>query len=61
MEERRKAHQERRAHRLHDVLSIRADQEPAFQAFLAEMKPPMRDHKDWATRTPWTTRTGPAP
>ncbi len=49
MEERRKAHQERRAHRLHDLLQIRSDQEPAFQAFLADMKPPMRDHKDWAT------------
>jgi periplasmic protein CpxP/Spy len=46
--ERRKAHEEQRAHRLHDILQIRSDQETAFQAFLADMKPPMRDHKDWA-------------
>jgi len=49
-EERRQAHEARRAQVLHDVLSIRSDQEPAFQAFLADMKPQARDHKDWADR-----------
>jgi Spy/CpxP family protein refolding chaperone len=48
MEAWRKAHEERRAHRLHDLLQIRSDQETAFQAFLADIKPPMHDHKDWA-------------
>jgi Spy/CpxP family protein refolding chaperone len=44
----REAHEARRARFLHDVLSIRADQESAFQTFLADMRPPARDHKDWA-------------
>ena len=44
----RKAREERRAHFLHDILEIRTDQEAAFQTFLTDMKPPMRDHKDWA-------------
>ena len=35
----RKAHEVHRAKFLHDVLNIRADQEPAFQAFLADMHP----------------------
>jgi len=46
-EEHRKAHEARRAQMLHDILSIRSDQEPAFQAFLADMKPQPREHKDW--------------
>jgi periplasmic protein CpxP/Spy len=44
----RKAHQERRARFLHDVLNIRSDQEPAFQAFLTDMKPQPREHMDRA-------------
>jgi hypothetical protein len=44
----RKARDDRRAHFLHDILEIRSDQEAAFQTFLTDMKPPMRDHKDWA-------------
>jgi Spy/CpxP family protein refolding chaperone len=46
----RKAREEHRAHFLHDILEIRSDQEAAFQTFMADMKPPMRDHKDWAAR-----------
>lgn len=44
----KKAHQERRARFLHDILNIRSDQEPAFQAFLADMKPPAHEHENWA-------------
>jgi protein CpxP len=61
-EARMKAHKEQRAHRLHDILNIRADQESAFQAFLADMQPPHHEHKDWAAEhrdaasaTPLTT------
>jgi Spy/CpxP family protein refolding chaperone len=50
----RKAHEERRARFLHDVLNIHPDQETAFQAFLADMRRPMRDHKDGADRKAWT-------
>jgi Spy/CpxP family protein refolding chaperone len=46
----RKAREEHRAHFLHDILEIRSDQEAAFQTFLTDMTPPMRDHKDWAER-----------
>jgi len=44
----RKAREQRRAKFLHDILNIRADQETAFQAFIADMTPPMRDHMDMA-------------
>lgn len=47
-EERRQAHDAHRAQVLHDILNIHSDQEPAFQAFLADMKPQPHDHKDWA-------------
>jgi protein CpxP len=40
--EHRREHQEARAHALHDILNIRADQEAAFQAFIASMAPPSR-------------------
>ena len=49
-EARMAARQERRAQRLHDILNIRSDQEPAFHAFLADIKPASREHKDWAGR-----------
>ena len=45
-EQRQEAHQARRARLLHDVLNIRSDQEPAFLAFLADMKPQPREDKD---------------
>jgi Spy/CpxP family protein refolding chaperone len=46
----RKAHQERRARFLHDVLNIRPDQEAALQAFLADTQRQPHEHKDWAQR-----------
>lgn len=49
----RKAHEERRARFLHDILNIHPDQETAFQAFLADMRPPMRDHKDGGDHKNW--------
>lgn len=42
----RQEREEAHARALHDVLNIRADQEPAFHAFLDAMKPPeMGDHE----------------
>jgi protein CpxP len=44
----RKAHEERRARFLHDVLNLRPDQEGALQAFLADMKPQPHERGDRA-------------
>jgi periplasmic protein CpxP/Spy len=52
-EARMAARQERRAQRLHDILNIRSDQEPAFHAFLADIKPMPRDHKDGGDHKDW--------
>ena len=47
-EQHREAHQARRARLLHDVLNIRADQEPAFLAFLSDMKRQPHEHEGMA-------------
>ena len=48
----RQEHEQERAKKLHDLLNLRPDQEPALQAFLADMRPPPppeeRDHGDRA-------------
>jgi Spy/CpxP family protein refolding chaperone len=46
----RKAHQERRARFLRDVLNIRQDQEPALQAFLADVRGSKGEHEGGADR-----------
>jgi protein CpxP len=58
--EHRHEHQQERAKALHDILNIRPDQEPAFQAFLASMAPPeradgMREHGEAADMAQLTT------
>ena len=54
----RQAHQQHRAQRLHDILNIRPDQEPAFKAFIADVRPhehgDQAEHQD-AGATPLTT------
>jgi hypothetical protein len=46
----RRMHEQRRAQFLHDVLNIRQDQEPAFQAFVADMRAGRDEHKAMAER-----------
>jgi Spy/CpxP family protein refolding chaperone len=46
----RRMHQQRRAQFLHDVLNIRQDQEPAFKAFVADLRAARGEHKDGADR-----------
>jgi hypothetical protein len=56
--ERMREHQEARAHALHDILNIRPDQDAAFQAFLAAMRPPeggMRERRDMSEMQTLTT------
>jgi protein CpxP len=42
----KQAHEQERAKVLHDVLNLRPDQDAAFQAFQADMRPPARGHND---------------